>query len=66
MGEVLRSGVSRRARYTPLTVTGYVLVSLQEMLPLAPIYLGRLVWRMIRTKISVGVVRRKKNTCGWG
>ena len=49
LGEVFRSGVEREARFTRLTVPGYILLALTEMPFLAPLYCLRLFlnWRKV-------------------
>ncbi len=49
MGEVWRSGVEPKARFTWLTVPGYIIVSLFEVPYLAPLYWVRLFfnWRRL-------------------
>jgi len=49
-GEVLRSGVGPAARFTMLTVPGYILLGLSEAFVLAPLYYVRLYisWRKAR------------------
>jgi hypothetical protein len=48
LGEVLLSGVGPRARYSMLTIPGYVLVALGEFGPFGLIYLARVFWNMRR------------------
>jgi hypothetical protein len=50
LGEVFRSGVSPSARFTPLTVVGYVLVGLQEFWFLAPFYYVALILNYLRVR----------------
>lgn len=47
IGEVLRSGVGREARYSPLTVSGYLAIGLLQYGLFSPIYIARLflAWR---------------------
>ncbi len=54
LGEVLRSGVSSSARYTPLTVAGYILVAIQEFWFLAPVYYVALIMNYVRIRRERG------------
>jgi hypothetical protein len=49
LGEVLRSGVGPQARFTVLTVPGYLVVGLAEYALFAPLYFIRLAlnWRRL-------------------
>lgn len=50
VGEVLRSGVGPAARFSPLTVTGYLLLAIMQASVLAPVYGVCLFlnWRRLR------------------
>ncbi len=50
IGEVLRSGVQPTARFTMLTVPGYIIVAMHSGLILAPIYYIRLIANHIKIK----------------
>ena len=55
LGEVFRSGVRPTARFTPLTVPGYILVAFQQLWFFALLYYLRLIMNYIK-------IRRQRNT----
>lgn len=50
MGEVMRSGVSPAARFTPLTIPGYILTAFFIVWFLAPFYYFRLIKNYLQIK----------------
>ena len=58
IGEVLRSGTGPEARFTPLTVPGYIVFGLSQFGVFAPIYFFRLFmnWRRRSRSESVPAV----------
>lgn len=50
LGEVLRSGVGPSARFTRLTVPGYLFLGIQHVWFLAPFYYARLLMNYLRIK----------------
>ena len=52
-GEMLRAGAGSKLKRTPLTIIGYVMVSLMEYLIFAPVFLYRFVRNWKRQKEAV-------------
>ena len=48
LGEWLLSGLSPRAKFTKLTITGYILLAFSQYGPFAPLYLFRVFRNMVR------------------
>lgn len=46
IGEVLRSGTARHARYSPLRLAGYMAMCLAQFVLFFPVYMGRVCWNL--------------------
>lgn len=46
IGEVLRSGTAREARYSPLRLAGYMAMCLMQYTLFFPVYMGRICWNL--------------------